>query len=198
MNLVFFVSLITLLWLAPGGTAYAQSLKYDIYIGKRVMGTLEAVCSEKQDKSRQYRLETHIKWPLLHISSLMQATYDAKGMYSASVQQWLNKSLRESSSVAKNSQGYRIEFPMEEKKRSLTGLINYSVSCLYHQEPTRQQSIFSERFGEYCSMKPLGEGRYELTMPDGKKITYTYANGICEQMETRQMGQHVIMKRVSK
>lgn len=198
MTMSLLIGCCTLFCLLPASFLSAQSLKYEIYIGKRNMGTLEAVCSEKPDKSRQYRLETQIKWPLLHISSLMQANYDPKGMNSASVQQWLNKSLRESSLVAKNSQGYRIEFPMKEEKRNLSGPIIYSVSCLYHHEPVKQHNIFSERFGEFCSLKSMGEGRYELTMPDGKKNVYTYENGVCVQMETRQMGQHVVMKKAGK
>ncbi len=198
MNLSIFASLCYLLWLLPWNGAPAQSLKYDIYVGKKVMGTLEAHCSEKQDKTRFYKLETHIKWPLLHISSLIQANYDAKGMSTASVKQWLNKSLRESAVVEKGGQGYRIEFPMKDEQRNFAGHINYSVSCLYHHEPVHQQNVFSERFGEYCILKRLGEGRYELTMPDGISARYTYEKGVCVQMETRQMGRDIIMKKVSK
>jgi hypothetical protein len=50
------------------------------------------------------------------------------------------------------------------------------------------KEVYSERFGQMCSLKKLSEGNYGVTLPDGKKGIYTYKNGQCSEVRTDLAG----------
>lgn len=61
--------------------------------------------------------------------------------------------------------------------------IMHCVSELYFTEPVRITSIFSEAQGQVLALKSLGDSRYELTLPDGKRNVYRYEKGKLVEVE---------------
>ncbi|WP_123891833.1 DUF6134 family protein [Chitinophaga costaii] len=59
----------------------------------------------------------------------------------------------------------------------------HCVSELYFTEPAHITSIFSEAQGQILALKALGESRYELTLPDGKRNVYRYEKGKLVEVE---------------
>jgi hypothetical protein len=118
--------------------------------------------------------------------SVLQAQYQNGQLHKASMVQKVNDKVRESSAVVRNGNQYHIDIK-DEESIILKEEVVYSVALLYLVEPKGKKAVFSERFGVFCPLKEVEPGKYQLEMPDGKKVYYTYVNGICTQMRTRQM-----------
>jgi hypothetical protein len=75
--------------------------------------------------------------------------------------------------------------------------IAHSVSELYFMEPHQITRIFSESIGTFLNLKTLGNGLYELTLPEGKKNIYKYEKGVLVQVEVSQTFGKAYIVRVS-
>jgi hypothetical protein len=100
--------------------------------------------------------------------------------------QKVNDKEREKTDISYNGTHYRIQ-RKGEVASDLKNSILYSIAMLYHTEPEGKKNVFSERYGKFFDIKKIDANRYELALPDGKKTFYTYENGICTRVQTKQM-----------
>jgi hypothetical protein len=63
-------------------------------------------------------------------------------------------------------------------------LINYTLMMMYLVEPKNQSMVFSERFGDFCELKNIEQGVYEVVLPIGGSVRYYYKNGVCTKTES--------------
>jgi len=86
--------------------------------------------------------------------------------------------------VSTRRNGARYMIDLEGEKSTLDNVeIQHSVSDLYFTEPRQVTSIYSETLGKLLSIRPLGNGAYELSLPEGKKNIYRYQKGTLVDVE---------------
>lgn len=84
-------------------------------------------------------------------------------------------------SVSYDGHTYKIQ--TEKEKLSYSKPITASVVTLYFKEPIGLTEIFSEVFGKMVPLTEVKPHKYSIKLPDGKKNTYTYENGIVVEVE---------------
>lgn len=167
------------------GKAIAQTLTYNVYVAGQRAGTL-TVHAQKNNNDLSIHSEANISVAFSKANSVLQAQYQDGQLYKASVIQKVNNKVRESSEVIWEDNYYKVHIKGEETTTFKEDVL-YSVALLYHVEPKGKNAVFSERYGFPCPLKEVEPSKYELQLPTGKKAYYTYANGICTQMQTKQM-----------
>lgn len=163
----------------------AQTLNYNVYVAGQHAGTLK-VSAQKNNNQLSIHSEANISVAFSKANSILQAQYQNGQLYKATVVQKVNNKVRESSEVIKENSYYRVEIKGEEST-TFKDDVMYSVALLYHVEPKGKNAVFSERYGLSCPLKEIEPNKYELKLPTGKKAYYTYNDGICTQMHTKQM-----------
>ena len=94
-----------------------------------------------------------------------------------------NGKTQTNSETKRNSTGYGVTTKKETKTIIHKGITN-NLSKIYFEEPLGIKLIWSDSFGEMLTLKPAGEHRYELILPNGKSSFYSYIKGICTLVET--------------
>jgi hypothetical protein len=74
--------------------------------------------------------------------------------------------------------------------------INFCVADLYFQEPLGLNSIFSNMYASFLTIKAMGSGKYQVITPDKKNTYYTYQNGQLITMESDTPLGKVVSKRI--
>ncbi|MFN7118648.1 MAG: DUF6134 family protein [Saprospiraceae bacterium] len=173
-------------YFALPGQGIAQTLLYNIFVANKQAGSM-LIRAHKQDAQNfSVHSETNISVAFSKAHSVLRAQYQDGQLHKASMIQKVNDKVRESSEVVRSGDQYHITIKGEEDVILKRDVI-YSVALLYHVEPKDKKAVFSERFGVFCPIKEVEPSKYEMEMPDGKKVYYTYNNGICTQMRTKQM-----------
>ncbi len=101
-------------------------------------------------------------------------------LLSASSENTVNDKRKSHSSIKYLEDIYHIQVDDEGRKEKM--VISESISTMYFRPPT-DGKIFSERFGEFCSIQKSAPQTFVLTKPDDRKNHYFYENGICTRVE---------------
>ncbi len=162
----------------------AQSKFYDIQLNGMNIGQLKVYTTTKGGEIHYFANAEASIWLFgrKNITTLFQSVYKDKMLEESSFHEKLNEKTQNMSTVNREGNGYEVSINNERSTIS-NRRVTYSTAILYHMEPAHITELFSERYGKFCPIKPIGPGKYELTMPDGKKNHYTYVNGVCEQVE---------------
>ena len=175
----------------PESPLHAQNLNYNVVMNGKSIGSLEAKRNVR-DGLAYYFIESIVNLRFLfrvNMNYTFETTYQDGMLIKASTRNMVNDNVRNSSRVTWNGAHYVLEVKDEQSVLKNTK-ITYSLSSMYFSEPVQVRQVFSERYGKFLPVKPVGEHRYELTMPDGKKNYYQYVNGICQSVEVNHsMGQ---------
>lgn len=113
------------------------------------------------------------------------STYKDNFLQAGNFQDDMNGRTRNGSQVAWDGSVYHIEIN-KEKSQLRNRKVTYSCTNLYHHEPLGITELFSERYGVFCKIKPMGNHAYELCLPTGKKNYYRYKDGICKEVEVNE------------
>jgi hypothetical protein len=65
--------------------------------------------------------------------------------------------------------------------------IDFSIACLYFKEPKGVKRVYSEVWGQFFQVIYRGNAHYTFKIPDGTEATYSYQNGVLEQVVTTSM-----------
>ncbi len=171
--------------LALSHPASPQGKVYDILLNGMQIGELKVYTTTTNTGETHYRADADASvwfFGRKNITTLISSVYKDKLMETASFHEKLNEKTQNLSLTNRDGNGYQVRLN-EEKVTLPARRITYSTAILYHREPKNITELFSERFGKFCPIKPVGVGKYELTMPDGKQNLYTYVNGVCEEVE---------------
>lgn len=167
----------------------AQTLKYQIFKGKKPIGILTTKKVEN-GKHTSFHIESDATFRVIFEFSTQftfEAFYKDGNLFKSSARNILNDSERESTLIEWKEGKYLIIKDGEEPANLDISRPTYSMASLYYEEPGNRTKVFSERFGEYLAIKSIGNAQYELTMPDGRSNIYSYENGRCSKVEVDHM-----------
>jgi len=167
----------------------AQTLKYQIFKGKKPIGILTTKKIENGNQT-SFHIESDATFRIIFEFSTQftfETFYKDGILFKSFARNMLNDSERESTLIQWNDGRYSMIKDGEEPSHLEISRPTYSMASLYYEEPGTRTKVFSERFGEYLAIKNIGNAQYELTMPDGRSNIYTYENGRCSKVEVDHM-----------
>lgn len=174
--------LITFCW-----ATQAQKLKYTIRFKNDVVGQMRA--ERTQGAKSKIRIDSQISMQMvikLELEYFMESIFE-KGIltFSHTIQK-ANGKEHANTTTSKEKEGYKV---VTQKSTTVVprSEIRYNLCRMYFEEPGGISEVWSDTYGTMLKIKPAGKGRYELTLPDGKRNYYTYYKGICTLVETELM-----------
>ncbi|WP_298740983.1 DUF6134 family protein [uncultured Chitinophaga sp.] len=160
----------------------AQVHTFEIRLGSRVIGAVEARCNVN-GASRNMQIKSKIETAFMSKFTDISCEYADNILVASKVVRSNGKS-DQGKEVITRRNGTRYMIDLEGDKSTLDNVqIRHSVSDLYFTEPQQVTSVYSETLGKLLSIKPLGNGAYELSLPEGKKNIYRYQKGALVEVE---------------
>lgn len=164
-----------------------QALTYDVVVHDRPIGQLN-VTKVPTATGVQYRVDANVALQFFgekHMVTHFTSTYQSNLLTEAQFHDQLNGRTKHDARVRWDGSGYRIR--INDAQSVIAGRqATYSAASLYYREPMGVIDLFSERYGRFCSLRTVAPHTYELTLPDGKKNLYRYADGVCREVEVQQ------------
>ena len=174
----------------------AQKLTYQVVLGTDSIGLLWA--EHKLTGNNHYydlrcsmTVDAMIKVDLQYV---LTAQFDKEKLLQSHTEQDVNGRIKVASGTKWNGKFYLIQ--TLEKRLRINNTISYNLTTLYFREPVSVKKVYSDTHGEFLTLRSLGQHRYELILPDGKKNRYTYQYGICTEVEVNQLFSKVYFKLV--
>ena len=165
-------------------SSFSQKLKFDIFLFGNKIGQTIVERTVKNDSIISYSLRSNSQAHIFFITRKIALHYDI-----------LYKQGRLFSSYSKSTRNDEVQVTTIMwlgnkylmKRQDGTFNINTVVDCstvkLFFAEPCNTSRIFSERMGEFRSLKKAKEGVYEAAMQDGLTYFYRYKNGVLYELE---------------
>lgn len=164
----------------------AQVHTFEIRLGSRVIGAVEARCNVN-GTARNMVIKSKIETAFMSKFTDISCEYANNILVASKVVRSNGKS-EEGKAVVTRRNGSRYMIDLEGEKSSLDNVeIQHSVSDLYFTEPRQVTTLYSETLGKLLSIKPLGNGAYELSLPEGKKNIYRYQKGALIEVEVNHV-----------
>ncbi|KAA0993143.1 DUF6134 family protein [Dyadobacter aurulentus] len=175
-----------------GLPAKAQNL-YDVIVAGRTIGSLKVFDNKGKDDVETHRIESDFKVMFYKGTYATQTNYVQGKLVSATCSHHVNGDLKEKTlTKSSNKSLYEILFSGEDAedkpKMEFNSPINSTITGLYYKEPVNINEVYSERYGKMCSVKRLSDGKYGVTLPDGKQGIYSYKDGRCQEVKTDLAG----------
>lgn len=184
---MLFIKWLSIVLLGFVSDSAPQALMYDIVVNDRTVGQMQ-VATLPTTSGLQYQVNADVRMHILgerRMITNFTSTYQNNQLTEARFHDQLNGKTRHDALVRWDGEAYRIKVNGEQSQLA-NRRVTYSTASLYAQEPQGIRELFSERFGQFCSIKPLANHTYELTMPDGRKSRYHYVEGVCHKVEAQQ------------
>jgi hypothetical protein len=163
----------------------AQTHRFVVEVGGKQVGELIASQLIKDDD-----LVIHVKsdanvkllWKSYGRRTYFMNHFQGKKLMKSHAISYYNDQLEDSVIVISNHKDYsgyqhpdkRMTIPEKE--------IKVTTSNLFFTEPLNADSVYSERFLQFCKLSRSGNGKYELHLPDGTINNYTYTNNQLEEI----------------
>lgn len=159
---------------------------FEIRMGTRVIGAIEARCNVN-GTARNMVIKSKIETTLLSKFTDIFCEYTNNILVASRVVRSGSKA-GDGKEVITRRNGSRYMIDLEGTKSTLDNVeIQHSVSDLYFTEPRQFTSVYSETLGKLLTIRPLGNGAYELSLPEGKKNIYRYQKGALVEVEVNHM-----------
>lgn len=165
----------------------AQNLHYIVRLENEQMGNMYA--TKTKGNKEKYLMESKIKIEKmikLDLFYKIEAIFEKNILMVSNAIETANGKENTNSETKKSTTGYTVKTKKETKTISHKGITN-NLCKLYFEEPIGITSVWSDTFGQMLTIKPAGEHRYELKLPNGKSSFYSYLKGICTLVETEIM-----------
>jgi hypothetical protein len=165
----------------------AQMHTFEIRMGTRVVGAIEARCNVN-GTARNMVIKSKIETTLLSKFTDISCEYTNNILVASRVVRSSSGKAGDGKEVITRRNGSRYTIDLEGTKSTLDNVeIQHSVSDLYFTEPRQITSVYSETLGKLLTIRPLGNGAYELSLPEGKKNIYRYQKGALVEVEVNHM-----------
>jgi hypothetical protein len=187
------------LFVFSGNWLYAQNHEYEIRFANRVIGNVSAHCKQS-GTAKNISIQSKVDMrPLTRFNLDISCDFDNSVMLRSKVIKDSGKEGEgDTKSITTQKEGKTYTIVQNGEKSVLNSAeIVHSVSELYFMEPRQITRIFSETIGVFLDLKTLGNGLYELTLPEGKKNVYKYEKGVLVQVEVSQTFGKAYIIRVS-
>jgi hypothetical protein len=176
---------------------YGQNHEYEIRVGNRVIGNVSAH-SKQTGTVKNISITSKVDMrPITHFNLDISCEFDNSLMTKSKVIKITgNNGDNKTITTQREGKNYTVVLNGQKSVLNNTDIV-HSVSELYFMEPHQITRIFSESIGAFLPIKSLGEGLYELTLPEGKKNVYKYVKGVLTQVEVSQTFGKAYIVRVS-
>lgn len=165
----------------------AQMHTFEIRMGSRVIGAIEAR-RNVNGTARNTVIKSKIETTLLSKFTDISCQYTNNILVASRVVRSSSGKTGDGKEVITRRNGSRYIIDLEGTKSTLDNVeIQHSVSDLYFTEPRQITSVYSETLGKLLTIRPLGNGAYELNLPEGKKNIYRYQKGTLVEVEVNHM-----------
>jgi Iap family predicted aminopeptidase len=196
MKTLFLLTLYTAaLSLSDGNAQYNT---FDVLIGERIMGKLKAYHPAVKGSGTHTKVIAEVDVPLFGRTIEVYNEFEDNKLVSAKARKVVDSEVKEEVITSWSDEGYAVVYNQSGKKRSSVfhNDIVFTTLMLYYKEPVNIHKVYSERFGQMASVVKVGNSRYELRLPDGKKTLYTYKNGACVHIQSEVMGAKIVFRAV--
>lgn len=184
MRGIFLIILLTLGGIVMASPMFAQTHTFDIRIGSNnTIGTIE-VQKKENGTVRHILIKSRVQMMLLSKmnSDLSVEFRDNLLLQARSVRQ-SNKSGEDKATITKREGNDYVVVHNGDRSVLSNTNIQHTVAELYFSEPRDVSRIFSETLGQFLTLKALGNGQYELNLPEGKRNIYKYNKGLLVEVE---------------
>jgi hypothetical protein len=166
---------------------------YDVIVAGRTIGSLKVFDEKGADNAETHRIESDFKIMFYKGSYSTQTNYVQGKLVSATCAHHVNGDLKEKTLTKTSSKSlYEVLFSGEDAEDKPNVVVNKPISStitgLYYKEPINITEVYSERYGKMCNIRKLSDGKYGVTLPDGKEGVYSYKNGLCREVKTDLAG----------
>lgn len=172
----------------------AQTNTFEVRVANHAVGTIEAQ-RKVSGHAKSIIIRTRIQMMLSKINSDIFNEYSNNVLTLATATRIAHKNGEDKrTTTRKDGKDYTVVLNGERSVLN-DAEIQHCVADLYFAEPKQVTRIFSETLGKFLPLKYLGNGEYELQLPEGKKNVYKYENGTLVQVEVNHtFGKAVIVK----
>ncbi|WP_343304241.1 DUF6134 family protein [Chitinophaga niabensis] len=161
--------------------AAGQSHTYEIRYANNTIGLLD-VKQETNGPTRKIHIKSRIQMKLLsRMETDITAEYHNNILIRAKASRVSKGADSKETSTEKTEKGYNVV--RKGQPATINREITYSVSELYFSEPKELKEVYSETHGAFLPIKQLADKRYEVVMPDDKRIYYRYEKGKLMEVE---------------
>ncbi|PSL35947.1 DUF6134 family protein [Chitinophaga ginsengisoli] len=166
---------------------YAQTHNYEIRFSNHVIGNVTAHC-KVNGASRNISIQSNVDMKLLAKFNLdISCDFDNDILVRSKVIKSSGKDAGDNKTIITQREAKNYSIVQNGKKSVLnTTEIVHSVGEMYFMEPRQVTKIFSETLGIFLTLNSLGNGLYELLLPEGKRNVYKYEKGTLVQVEISQ------------
>jgi hypothetical protein len=166
---------------------YAQTHNYEIRFSNHVIGNVTAHC-KVNGAARNISIQSNVDMKLLAKFNLsISCDFDNNILIRSKAIKSSGKDADKDKTIVtqKEAKHYSIVHNGEKSVLNTTEIL-HSVGEMYFVEPHQINRIFSETLGIFLTLNSLGNGLYELLLPEGKKNVYKYEKGTLVQVEVSQ------------
>jgi len=175
----------------------AQKLTYQIFMGKDSIGLMHAE-HKVNGINHQYEYKSSMtvnSVVTVEIQYILTSVFDKEKLISSFTEQDINGRIRVASTTKWNDKWYDVQ-TLDRRDKIKNNLITFNLATLYFREPVNIKKVYSDTHGSFLNIKSVGQHKYELILPDGKRNLYTYQFGICKEVEVNQLFSKVYFKLV--
>lgn len=180
-------NLIGILLIISATAVNAQKLVYDIYLFGGKIGQSVIEKNIRNDSVTQYSLrsssEVHVFFTVKKVSLVYDIVYKFDYLLSSYSKSIRNEELH-ITTINRENDNYIM------KRDGVSYCIKPLVECttvkLFYNEPCDAQQVFSERLGEYRTIRKIAEGIYTAEMAEGVTYYYRYKNGKLYELEMKK------------
>lgn len=171
----------------------SQANVYDVIMAGRTIGSLKVFDDEGKNNVETHRIESDFKVLFYSGKYSTQTSFVQGKLVSAVCAHEVNGDLKERTQTKSSIKSlYEVLFSgkdaKKKPKKEFNSPINNTVTSLYYKEPININEVYSERYGQMCSVKKISDGNYGVSLPDGKQGLYSYKNGLCREVKTDLAG----------
>lgn len=166
---------------------------YDVMVGGRTVGSVKVLHFLPGQEAGKRRIEAEFSIPFYSGSFFSENQFTNGILKNSVTEHRVNGKKKEQTRTLENARHqYQIDFfetnAEIRKTKDIRFCINSTLTNLYYEEPVNICSVYSERYGQMCTVKKSGENSYTVTLPNGKQSVYSYSDGQCKEVHAELAG----------
>lgn len=177
----------TLLFLLHIAPTFAQKLAFDVILFGNKIGQTIVEQSSKGDSLTMYELNSHSEARILFASHKVALHYELMFKHGQLISVYSKGNTNGKVDVTTiNWQGTKYFMKRHDGNFNINVPVYCSTTLLFFNEPCDGARVFSERMGEYRTIRKVADGEYKADMQDGLTYYYRYKGGRLIELEMRR------------
>lgn len=174
--------LLMFLFLPANGNAQETVANYNILHNGKVIGAMQfsrKALGEELFLKLSSKVQTRFIFEV-NVSTLDQSHFKGGKLLSSNVYRKVNGKEKPCKKTTLINDNYQVL--TGNKQQFLQEPISYNMSLLYIQEPININTVYSDSFQQFLSIKKIAQNKYRIDLPDGNYNEYAFKNGVCNQV----------------